>query len=137
MCIRDRSEEIRAFAGDRLSVLVYYNAKERGTPVSELMGYDVVLTTYPVAEIEWRSQENKTKVRCRWRAEGRASPASAPCSSLTRGFKGHTPFIRPVFATASAASCLCHQVRLGLLACFGVLWPATVLGSDGAGATTT
>ena len=36
--------------------------------------------------------------------------------SLTRGFKGHTPFIRPVFATASAASCLCHQVRLGLLA---------------------
>ena len=29
--------------------------------------------------------------------------------SLTRGFKGHTPFIRPVFATASAASCLCHQ----------------------------
>ena len=35
--------------------------------------------------------------------------------SLTRGFKGHTPFIRPVFATASAASCLCHQVRLGLL----------------------
>ena len=36
--------------------------------------------------------------------------------SLTRGFKGHTPFIRPVFETASAASCLCHQVRLGLLA---------------------
>ena len=35
--------------------------------------------------------------------------------SLTRGFKGHTPFIRPVFETASAASCLCHQVRLGLL----------------------
>ena len=60
------SEEIRAFAGDRLSVLVYYNAKERGTPVSELMGYDVVLTTYPVAEIEWREQENKTKVRCKY-----------------------------------------------------------------------
>ena len=44
--------------------------------------------------------------------------------SLTRGFKGHTPFIRPVFETASAASCLCHattcQVRLGLLSPRGV-----------------
>ena len=41
--------------------------------------------------------------------------------SLTRGFKGHTPFIRPVFETASAASCLCHQVRLGLLAFFACM----------------
>ena len=47
------------------------NAKERGTPVSELMGYDVVLTTYPVAEIEWR---DAARSRVRDKARRRRAP---------------------------------------------------------------
>jgi hypothetical protein len=60
------SEEITTFAGDSLRVLVYYGKKDRSTTPSELLNYDVILTTYPVAEIEWRLQENKTKVQCKY-----------------------------------------------------------------------
>eukprot|EP01046_Picozoa_sp_COSAG06_P024748 COSAG06_NODE_2037_length_7766_cov_218.251989_4_plen_1365_part_00 len=60
------SEEISNFAGDNLRVLVYYGKKDRATPTSVLMSYDVILTTYPVAEIEWRLEENKSKVQCKY-----------------------------------------------------------------------
>ena len=60
------SEEISSFAGDSLRVLVYYGKKDRSSTPSELLSYDVILTTYPVVEIEWRLEENKTKIQCKY-----------------------------------------------------------------------
>lgn len=57
------SEEIERFAGKELSVLIYYDKREEIT-VEQLKSHDVVLTTYPVAELEWRSEDNLTKLPC-------------------------------------------------------------------------
>ncbi len=57
------SEEIKRFAGEDLSVLIYYDKRDMIT-VEHLKSHDVVLTTYPVAEIEWRSEDNLTKLPC-------------------------------------------------------------------------
>ena len=47
-------------------MLIYYGKKDRATAASDMAKYDVVLTTYPVVEIEWRGEENKTKVKCKY-----------------------------------------------------------------------
>jgi DNA repair protein RAD16 len=57
------SEEIVKFAGDELSVLIYYD-KRAGMTIDELKSHDVVLTTYQIAEHEWRSEDNLTKLPC-------------------------------------------------------------------------
>ena len=57
------SEEIEKFAGDELRVLIYYD-KRNAITVEQLKSHDVVLTTYPVAEIEWRGEDNLTKLPC-------------------------------------------------------------------------
>lgn len=57
------SEEIERFAGKELSVLIYYDKRDAIT-AEQLKSHDVVLTTYPVAEVEWRSEDNLTKVPC-------------------------------------------------------------------------
>ena len=58
-------DEITTFAGSALDVIVYYGAG-RGTSPAALAQADVVLTTYPVVEREWRVCVDKCKVQCKW-----------------------------------------------------------------------
>jgi len=48
-----------------LKVLVYY-ANRAGVVDDDFKGYDVVLTTYPVIEADWRKIINRHMVACQW-----------------------------------------------------------------------
>jgi DNA repair protein RAD16 len=59
-------DEIRdCVAPGALRVLVYYADRKR-VEASTLQNADVVLTTYPVVEGEWRKCVNRAMVPCRW-----------------------------------------------------------------------
>ena len=47
-----------------LNVFVYYNDRKRKTIVDEMRAADVVLTTFPVLEAEYRKCETQSKVPC-------------------------------------------------------------------------
>ena len=51
-----------------LKVLVYY-ANRAGVVDGDFKGYDVVLTTYPVIEADWRKIINRHMVVCQWCAK--------------------------------------------------------------------
>eukprot|EP01012_Entosiphon_sulcatum_P067451 TRINITY_DN9716_c0_g1_i1.p1 TRINITY_DN9716_c0_g1~~TRINITY_DN9716_c0_g1_i1.p1 ORF type:complete len:1165 (-),score=253.85 TRINITY_DN9716_c0_g1_i1:69-3533(-) len=57
-------DEIKAFTEEgALSVLVYHSDRKK-LELGELEKHDIVLTTYPVVEAEWRKIINKHKVQC-------------------------------------------------------------------------
>jgi len=59
-------DEIKAHTQEgALKILCYYE-KRKGITAEILSQYDVVLTTYPVVEAEWRVIINKYKVECEW-----------------------------------------------------------------------
>ena len=57
------AEEIENFTNGSLKVLVYYTTREKVTK-EKLLEHDVVLTTYPVLEMEYRSVVDEAKVQC-------------------------------------------------------------------------
>ena len=60
------ADEIEAFAGGSLSVLLYYGADRKALTSEDLAGYDIVLTTYQVMEMEYRQVILKAKVQCKF-----------------------------------------------------------------------
>ena len=59
------AEEIENFTNGSLKVLVYYTTREKVTK-EKLLEHDVVLTTYPVLEMEYRSVVDEAKVQCQY-----------------------------------------------------------------------
>ena len=57
-------DEMKSFTGGGLSTKVYYGSDKKGVTTEELLGYDVVLTTYQTVEYDWRKCEMKSKVQC-------------------------------------------------------------------------
>lgn len=63
--IQWRNEIARFTKEGSVKVLVYHGAK-RSKDISELAGYDIVLTTYAIVEVEHRVSVLPAKVPCKW-----------------------------------------------------------------------
>ena len=58
-------DEIKLYTkANALKVFVYYNDRKRKTIVNEMCAADIVLTTFPVLEAEYRKCETQSKVPC-------------------------------------------------------------------------
>lgn len=60
-------DEIKDFTEEgSLKVMVYYGTHRKGLTKASIMAYDVVLTTYPVVETEYRKILGRHKVKCEY-----------------------------------------------------------------------
>eukprot|EP00501_MAST-03F_sp_TOSAG23-6_P001686 GSMAST32.ASY1.ANO1.1757.1 assembled CDS len=58
-----KNEIIRCTAEDSLTVMVYYKNRSKVT-MAQILSYDVIITTYPVLENEYRTVVNRERVPC-------------------------------------------------------------------------